>query len=159
MKRFTSFVISIAFLTLFLIMYSQFAADAATKMDYENFSVELPQNWTAEKDTNGNFISFFSADGSEVLQIFVKRPFNTMSSKEFADSVCARSDGYDFKDNGDGLYSFKYNLHEVECRELVGVYGNTAIAIVTAGKSAELKALAASIGIKILFNPKTESLF
>ena len=137
---------------------SALAAETATKLEYENFSVEVPKNWTAEKDADGA-VTFSNADGSQVLAVMVKRPFSGMTSKEFADYVYSGSKGYDMKDNGDGSYTFKYTSRGVECHELAGVFDDAVVAILVGGEGAELKAIAASVGIRILYRPKTESLF
>ena len=82
-----------------------------------------------------------------------------MTSKEFADSVRANTEGYDFKAADDGFYMFKSKDGEIECRSIVGVYGDAAIAITVTGSGPELTALAASLRIKIPYCPKTEVLF
>ena len=138
---------------------SVFAAETVTNLEYENFSVALPKNWTADKGDDGKYVAFSNADASEALVVMVLRPFSGMTSKEFADSVRASTKGYDFKSADEGFYMFKSMDGDIECRSIVGVYDDAAILITVAGSGPELMALAASVRIKIPYRPKTEVLF
>jgi hypothetical protein len=143
-------------------------ADAAGVLDkllnktaeYESFSVELPNGWTAEKDPSPGqeSVTFTSKSGFAAVSVTVF-PSLALESRAFAEAVSKDAGGDRVKDNGDGLYRFDIVTDGVTARTLVGVLEGRGVVITVAGDDPDLPSIAASIKIKLDFRPDVRKLF
>jgi hypothetical protein len=128
--------------------------------EYESFSVELPNGWTAEKDPSPDqeSVTFTSKSGFSAVAVTVF-PSLAFESRAFAEAVSKEAGGDGVKDNGDGLYRFDIVTDGVTARSLVGMLAGQGVVITVTGDDPDLLSVAASIRIKLDFRPDMTKLF
>lgn len=159
MKKFFAAAVFVSACAFVLIGAAGGAEAGPTKLSLETCVVELPEGWDVQKNDDGETVMFFNAEKTAVLSVWVRRPFDGLTSKELAESISLNLNGYGMRDNGDGLFRFDSMTDGSICRNLVGVYGGAAIVVTAVGWDTQLKPLAASLELKPDYRPNTASLF
>jgi hypothetical protein len=153
--------LSTVLFTIAVLFACALPARAATRhMEYETFSIDVPDSWNAEKEerSDGEYVAFGTRDETAMCGVLVM-PSSGLSSKEFAERVRESTDGSKLADNGDGLYRFTSEAGGVETRNLLGVLNQSAIVITVAGDDPDLLSVTASIRFKLEFRPYVKRLF
>jgi hypothetical protein len=155
MSRFTL----VFMLCIFLLSGSLPAQAAPAEMKYlfyDHFTMQVPKDWTAEK--NKKAVTIANADKSTTLVIQTIDPFNQASSRDFAESLRSSGNGTELKDNGDGLFSFTTEKDGKTWRSLAGVINSSAVFIFSSGNDPSLEAALKTLQLKVVFIPNVSAL-
>ena len=148
------------FFILAALVFSAAAAMAAESMkfwSYDMLTIQTPKDWTLEKDKNER-ITIFSADKSTCVKVHVLEPIIKETSREIAEISRAKVNGSELKDNGDGLFSFTFEIDGKRVRSIVGKIHASAIIISVTGEDPNLEAVMKSLKLKLTFVPSIGSL-
>ena len=118
---------------------------------YDAFTMQVPKDWTVEKNKQG--ASIVNADKSSSIVIQVLEPFTQLPSREFAEKIRAQGKGSELKDNGDGLFSFTVEREGKTYWNLTGVIQSSGIYIFTTGQDPNLEAALKTLKLKLTFSP------
>ena len=156
MRRIFLSVLAAALLTL----ASHAFAVNGVHQEYDTFSIDYPEGWAADRKATASYETFTLSNPEETALVsVVVKPTSGMTSQNYAEVTRKNLKGSALRDNGDGMYSFTYDMDGIKCRSLLGVKGEQGFCITVAGQDPNLKAVVASVTFKVKTKLNLDNLF
>ena len=133
--------VAIAALLVVLMLFG--ASSEARVMEFDYFSIDVPEGWTVTEDKENSTIGFIAPDESAALTVAVYEN-EGMSIEEYAEAIRNELNGNNLQELDDG-YLFLFNANGVDAIGIVSGNDDLVVFVTAIGEHDDFDAIVNSM--------------